>query len=113
MTYFEREIPVVKFVFEDKEFEFDTLTRFSTKLDNHPSRANRETYFFRITGMDKEFLDYFKAHAIKYIQFNHIVKDVNGSPCGFTDTLDNPIVEITQTLFLSGEYGTFDFTVYG
>lgn len=112
MIYFEKETPIVNFGFENKEFAFDTLTRFTTKLDNKPNQNNKQTYYFRISGMDKEFLDYFKFEKIKYIKFCHSAKDEHGSPFIFVDTLDYPMVTIDQSLFASEEYGCFDFTVY-
>lgn len=112
MNYFEREIPIVKINFNEKEYEFDTIKRFTTRLENMPVRVTSEIYYFRVAGISREFLADFKHNKIKSVKFCHTTKDENGAPFAFVDTLVSPTVKIDQSLFTNGEPGDFDFTIY-
>lgn len=112
MTYFEKDLPVVKIRFEDKEFEINTLIRFTTKIDNNPNQCIQETYYFRTVGIEKELIEALKTYKVKSIVFCHFVKDEINSNQEFIDTLEYPVVKVDQSLFSSGEFGAFDFTIY-
>lgn len=110
MNYLENLPPTVKIKFNEKEYEFDTLSYFIIKLKNAPY-FQQETYCFRTISINREFLADFKFNKIKSVEICHVVKDENGSPFGFTDTLLTPIVEIEQNLTPDGESGNFYFEV--